>query len=297
MLIENNLFQHQTAPMMVNGADSGSVLGYNYAIDDDFTGAPTAGSNPGWMQPMHVLHNGGIAMQLYEGNQGLGIQTDNVHGTSNMITMFRNHYFGDIYNNPTKTGNTMTMNFWAYSRFFNVIGNVLGRSPYYDTYEVNLAAKNTAVFSFGAPDGGSPAPPDPRVRETLLRWGNYDTVNGANRFLASEVPSGLSQHANPVPSSQTLPASFYLSGKPSWFGSRQWPAAGPDITGGDVSGYAGHAFKIPARLCYENTAIDSAYGAANVRLFNATTCYGSGGSAPAPSPTAPMPPTNLRIGQ
>jgi hypothetical protein len=291
MLIENNLFQHQTAPMMVNGADTGSVFGYNYAIDDDFTGAPTPGSSPGWMQPMHVLHNGGIAMELYEGNQGLGIQADNVHGTSHMMTLFRNHYFGDIYNNPTKSANTMAVNFWAYSRFFNVVGNVLGRTGFYDTYEVNLGSKNSAVYSFGEPDAGSPAPADPRVKDTLLRWGNYDTVNAANRFVTAEVPAGISQFANPVPGSQSLPGSFYLGGKPAWFGSVTWPAAGPDVSGGDVTGYAGHAFKNPARLCYETTAVDSAYGSASVRLFNAAKCY-AGGSQ---STSAPRPPTNPRI--
>jgi hypothetical protein len=102
------------------------------------------------------------------------------------------------------------------------------------------------------------------------------------------VPAGLSSFANLVPSTETLPASFYLSAKPSFFGSVPWPPIGPDVSGGEVPGYAGHAYRIPARLCYENTPIDSAYGSANVRLFNRTTCYGQGGAAPSA-------PSNLRI--
>jgi len=52
-----------------------------------------------------------------------------------------------------------------------------------------------------------------------------------------------------------------------------WPAVGPDVAGGDIPGYGGHAYKIPARRCYENAAIDPAYGNSNVRLFDPQACY------------------------
>ena len=40
-----------------------------------------------------------------------------------------------------------------------------------------------------------------------------------------------------------------------------------------MSGYGGHANKIPARLCWEKAAIDAAYGGMNVRVFAPDTCY------------------------
>ena len=132
---------------------------------------------------------------------------------------------------------------------------------------------------------------DAKTKPTAFRWGNYDTVTGTSRFLASEVPSGLTQFANPVPSSQTLPASFYQSTKPAWFASVPWPAIGPDVTGGNISGYNGHANKIPARLCWENSPIDSAYGAQNIRVFVPGTCYYAG----PPDPPALPAPENMRI--
>jgi hypothetical protein len=89
-----------------------------------------------------------------------------------------------------------------------------------------------------------------------------------------------------VPSSQNLPASLYLSGKPAWFGDVAWPPIGPDVTGGTVTGYGGHANKIPARLCYEKTAKTN-----NVLNFNAANCYGTGTTAPG----APAPPTGLNV--
>jgi len=104
----------------------------------------------------------------------------------------------------------------------------------------------------------------------MMRWGNYDTVNAAVLWNASEVPSGLSQYANPVPADNNLPNSFYLSAKPSWWAaSIPWPAIGPDVTGGQDT--AGHAYKIPAHVCYDN----SQKNADGTLIFNADNCYGN----------------------
>jgi hypothetical protein len=84
--------------------------------------------------------------------------------------------------------------------------------------------------------------------------------------------------------SQVLPPSLYLSGKASWWGTMPWPAVGPDVAGGDISGYAGHAYTIPARRCYENAAIDPAYDSSNVRIFDPEACYTTAGSPPGTTP-------------
>ena len=117
-----------------------------------------------------------------------------------------------------------------------------------------------------------------------MRWGNYDTVSARSRFDAAEVPSGLTNFSNPVPGSQVLPPSLYLSGKPSWWGTVPWPAIGPDVTSGDIPGYAGHAYQIPARRCYENAPIDPAYGSSNVRTFDPAACYVTAGPPPGTTP-------------
>ncbi len=267
-LVENNIFQHVTGPVTVNGADTGSVWSYNFAIDDYYA------VSANWMIPSLIAHEAGIAMDLFEGNDGLGFEGDAIHGTHHFLTVFRNYLYGDTYNNPAKTSNTDVVHLWAFSRYFNVVGNVLGRSPYYNTYEANLSGGDNDIFSLGeSPGTGTPS--DNNVKTTLMRWGNYDTVNGAARFVNAEVPSGLSQFANPVPSSQSLPASFYRISKPNWFGSAPWPAIGPDVSGG--SGPAGHAYAIPAKNCYNSTS--KANGILN---FNADNCYAASGPAPAP---------------
>jgi len=282
VLAENNMFQHVTAPITVNGTDSGSVYAYNFSYDNFRSDVPIH------MSSTAHLHEVGTAMLLFEGNDGLGFISDNWHGTSHFVTNFRNHWYGDIYNNPPKTQNTDLMHICAYSRFFNFVGNVLGRVGYYTVYESPLAIGDgpTNIWSIGATcaNGGVT---DALVKPNMMRWGNYDTVTGATQFAAVEVPSGAAQYANPVPASQSLPPSFYLSAKPAWFGAIPWPPIGPDVTGGQHTG--GHAYKIPARVCWEQTAIDPAYGSANIRLFNRNTCYGQ------PTGTRPSSPSNLTV--
>jgi hypothetical protein len=233
------------------------------------------------MIPTIGYHEVGLSYLLHEGNDGLGVLHDDIHGTTNLNTVFRNHLYGDIWNNPPKNSNTSVVNLAAYARFFNVVGNVLGRTGYYTTYETNLNEAPRSIYALGWPNG---APNDPQTKATLLRWGNYDTVTQTNRFLASEVPSNLAQFANPIPSSQALPPSFYLFSKPAFFGSIPWPPIGPDVTGGSET--AGHAYKIPARVCYESTSKTN-----GILNFNASGCYGGG----QPSLTPPATPTNLTL--
>src|SRR2546427_260972 len=271
-LVEINIFQHVTSPFLV-GTGSGDVIACNFSIDNLYN--PVGG---GRMQPTYASHNGGGGVLLIAGNDGLGAGTDNIHGTHHFLTFFRNHFYGD----PNKAANTATMHLWQYSRFFNLVGNVLGRPIYYTTYQTDLGTDDVDIYSFGQPDLGLSG--DPRTRETAMRWGNFDTVSATSRFDAAEVPSGLTNFANPVPASQVLPPSLYLSVKPSWWGTMPWPAVGPDVVSGDIPGYGGHAYQIPARRCYENAPIDPAYGSNNVRIFDPAACYATAGL---PSGTTP----------
>jgi hypothetical protein len=76
----------------------------------------------------------------------------------------------------------------------------------------------------------------------------------------------------------TLPASFYLSTEPSWFGSVPWPAIGPDVSGGLSNAY-GYAYAIPAEVCYEQV-MGGTDGTGSPLTFNASTCYGQSLSPP-----------------
>jgi hypothetical protein len=282
-LVENNIFQRITAPMMTGNAN-GTVYGYNYSTDNFYYVAA-------WMQTSSYFHDAGIDNVLWEGNDGNGFQADNIHGTSNFGTAFRNRWNGWETGKDLQTSPIIIQ---AANRFMNIVGNVLGEPGYHTVYESNAPSgsnPNKSIFTLGWSNNGytGSLPNDAKVASTMLRWGNWDVVTGT-RFNASEVPSSLSAYASATPSSNVLPASLYKSAKPGWFGSVGWPAIGPDVTGGDLSNVQGHAYKIPARLCFERTP--SANGVLN---FNANTCYGNTTTPPASTVPAPAAPTGVRI--
>ena len=120
------------------------------------------------------------------------------------------------------------------------------------------------------------------MKSTLFRWGNYDVATGTSRFLASEVPSGLKDRQPRAAESDASPfvlldVQAFLVGLDAvaayWSGRHR------------RTGQTGHAYKIPSRLCYENTSKTN-----GILNFNASSCY-----AAATGGTAPGAPANLQI--
>jgi hypothetical protein len=277
-LIENNIFQQVTSPIVYAGGE-GSVFGYNFSIDNVYN------VSVNWMQNSYANHDAGAHMNLFEGNSFNAIDCDDVHGTGGLQTYFRNQLLGS---QAGKSSNTHAINLMATCRAYNVVGNVLGTSGFHTVYEVSPQVAGTcdvAVYNlgWGASDCRSGnVPLDNLVKSTLLRWGNYDTVSNTVLWNSSEVPTAGVPfvNGNAVPSGHTLPNSFYLTSKPSFWGAMPWPAFGPDVTGGQDT--SGHAFMPPAQVCYNNTSKDGS----GILLFNANSCY---------SGQAPAPPTNLTV--
>jgi hypothetical protein len=275
-LIENNIYQAVSGPLTMNGC-TGTVFGYNYAINGYYTGSA------GWIQAMTNPHTGGVAMILYEGNVGSRIDSDNFHGSHNFITAFRNYWSGyspacwqsgGTYATATFgtcTNPFMAANLLSYSRFYNFVGNVLGQS----------GIQTGSVYSIGGGNSvnGVTVANDPNVGLTLMRWGNYDTVTATSRFVASEVPTSLTgaqaPFSNPVPANNSLPSTFYLPGKPAWWPSaKAWPVIGPDVSGGNGPIARGLVYTIPAQDCFLNTMHGPSNGTGGPYTFNANTCYG-----------------------
>jgi len=278
-LVENNIFQHIVSPMIVNGSGPGCVWGYNFAFDDYYS------ASRNWHMPGIAIHSAGTDMLLFEGNDCTGITADYIHGSHNLITLFRNQLLG------WDTGmakQTSAVYLYCFSRYFSFIGNVLGKQGYHTHYE-DLTPGGTdadhSIFTLGwSGNEGSTSvmKNDPLTVASAMRWGNFDTVTNTARWEASEVPSGLSALGNPVPATHRLPASFYLSAKPSWWGPMPWPAIGPDVSGGTDS--TGHVYANPAEVCCRSCAPDPAYpvdiSGLRVLVFNASKHYPSAPSAP-----------------
>ena len=286
-LVENNIFDTVVTSIMP-GNSQGNVVAYNYGIHDAY------GNPASWLETAYVSHDAGTGMNLFEGNQFNGLFCDDIHGTSNVGTLFRNQLYGWQTGKSQQTNPIMLA---SYCRSNNIIGNVLGTAGYHTTYEaspqVGTAGCWTSIYELGFGtvqcSGNGPAN-DKLVASTLLRWGNYDTVTAGVKWVAAEVPTAGVPfiNGNPVPSTHTLPNSFYLSSKPTFWGSMPWPPIGPDVAGG--TGPGGFAFANPAQVCYKNSSIDSAFGSANIIHFDANTCYSA-----LTSGKPPAPPTNLTI--
>jgi hypothetical protein len=302
-LIENNIFQH-IATATIREGDAGSVFGHNYAVDNFYN----AGGGD-WQQGdaySHAMGDHG----LWEGNIGSELELDDIHGTSFMYTAFRNYWTG-MDTGGTKTSQTVPVQIYAGSRYVNLIGNVLGKVGYHTVYQTaapsatdcgNMGKGNVSIYDIGyssemgtryAPLGTCPnglganflINNDTMAVASLMRWGNYDAVNLTARFVSSEVPSGLSPYGNPVPANQTLPNSFYLNAKPSWWGSViPWPAIGPDVLGG--IGPGGHVNLNPAAVCYLSVMIGKIDGSSGPLAFNRDTCYSAD--------NGPQPPDGLK---
>lgn len=319
-LIENNIMHQTTNAIMQGGGNSANVIGYNYSI---------GGQSINYMQGMYLGHNGGNAMDLWEGNNVNGLWNDDWWGTTTLQTLFRNRATG--YQTYVSVSNqTYPIDHDTYGRGMNDIGNVLGTTGWhtpatgvYEAYPPNSYTNAQCVVTIydlgwgNAPcsnDSGDSS--DTVVRSTLMRWGNYDTVNNVVRWNATESSPGAVAYisATTTPSSQTLPASFYLPGKPAWWGTMPFPPIGPDVTGGTLgqcttgtyalnpalsssqcaggtfvaSDLAGHANPIPAQVCFLNVMGGKTDGSDTTYLsFDANACYYGTGSAGLP-PAAPL---------
>jgi hypothetical protein len=253
---ENNILNDLYASMIVAGGSSGGVVGYNYIVN-------THNNDPSMLiMSIDADHGAHPMMNLYEGNTAAEFQSDYYWGSSSHQTLFRNRFFGT---DNGVSNNQKPISLDRFSRYFSVVGNVLGSAQIssgwgagYPLLKTRWLYEIAQVYSFiqpviyrlGYPNMGnnnfstiSAAPADyrsldPMVKSTLLRGGNYDFATNSIIWQGN-APDSVSTY---LPQ-QVLPPSLYLGSKPSWFGNVPFPPIGPDV--------AGYAQKIPAQVRFE----------------------------------------------
>lgn len=244
--IENNIFNNPESPSEIHIGSLNQVWGYNY---ERYVG--DASQEAGIQQ-----HSAAASYVLVEGNTYRKLWADNFHGTTCCGTYFRNYFSG--------TG----MALHSFHRWYNALGNAITGNTVYKscvTDATDYARGASYAFRLGyASEGASSAadtgvPIDAIVCSSFYAWGNYAPVSGSV-FSTSDVPTTDPVLPQPVPSTQVLPSSLYLSARPGYFtvngvGTQPYPLNGPDITGGDF--LSGHANKTPAQKLYDATTSNS----------------------------------------
>lgn len=136
---------------------------------------------------------------------------------------------------------------------------------------------STGVYDYvigygkGSDDGTGGTSPGAGCNSTSLTWTCHSLTPYKSFFIDGDFAS-VKQSVMWAPGySHTLPASFYLKAKPSWWGNTPWPAIGPNVTGG-LSDAFGHAYAIPAMRCYQNV-MGGTDGSGSPLTFNSAKCY------------------------
>lgn len=307
-LIQNNIFEQIQAPVPLNGNCNGCVIAHNFSINDVFI---NNFANPAFFQ-----HATDVDFTLWEDNFGMGMALDKFHGSHNIFTIFRNYFNGFEKNQGVATTGTPPILLNSFSRFGNLIGNVLGNAANKTIYKTaaNAVVAGTPTLSLGFGNDANISD-DNNTPLTAMLWGTYPLCSGASpcnsaRFSCTEVPTILTgtqaPFANQCPATNTLPASFHLASRPSWWpSSKNFPATGPDVTGGDIKFCVGGAFdktyvsnssqcpggtattlaggritSNPATDCYLNVMNGPPDGTGAALTYNADACYSASSSSP-----------------
>jgi hypothetical protein len=213
----------------------GNVIAYNYCVDAFYTDppdSPDAGKMPSDISTNHSPHS---QFNLVEGNVVGRFGSDAYHGSGSHTLLFRN--LVTAASRWQGVDHQTAIQIDRRNLFYSVVGNVLGEvgSPATHEYATESGWNGSAIYRLGFPDMGNDVfsgtyPPmellhadggprdlyvDRTTTElgTTLIEGNWSSTSGAQEF--SSTP-------------QTLPASYFLASKPSWFGSLPFPPVDPE---------------------------------------------------------------------
>jgi hypothetical protein len=313
----NNIAHHIASSYMIE-TGTGNVYAYNFSTDNYF--------GNGWQQCDNYVHAGGSTLNLFEGNDGICIAQDNIHGTANYNTFYREFMSGfnpATYNfnvnppvfAPISSGGqhyyaaTVPVGMNSFNRYNNIVAGVFGTPGFHNTYNNIGVGGNpsscpgypwTVIYTLGFGNGNqvpwSPTCTSPYtfildndnlVTSTLMRWGNWDVVNGSVQENKAETASSAPLHPGLASPSTTFPSSFIYSSAPSWWQfpsgtAAPFPANGPDVTGG-VSNLGGHHYANPANNCYHRIMGGKDDGSSGPLTFNPAACYPTTAASGAPS--------------
>lgn len=219
--IENNAINNTITGVILAEMAQGNVIGYNYVHRTQYT--PT-----NFFQTAFSAHDAHPLMNLFEGNVGGAFISDNVHGSSSHTTFFRNRLVGAQTQGAGTTNWTTQQNRalqWDNHNWYGIgVGNVIGNTNVsylaFTNGPNSLPASVSVLEAFGYSSASPYSYTDTNAFATAILLGNYLIGTGSDGVPARESLG-----------STNLDSSLYLSAKPSWFGTVQFPPIGPDVVG------------------------------------------------------------------
>jgi len=208
--IENNILRKLHVSLQANYGSSGNVFGYNYVGLENMS---DAGEEPGF-----DVHGNSAQFNLFEGNfNEAKAMFDCIHGSNSTNTLFRNRIVGHI---AGKTDNQCAVDVDHWNKNCNIVGNILGDSAWHTIRVKAAPAAGTStektIIKYGYVNafGCDTASYTTLGNLNLIEHGNYDTVSNTVVWDAT-----IADHA--------IPASLYLTAKPAFFGTLNWPSFDP----------------------------------------------------------------------
>ena len=226
--VENNIAARLLGICTLEGSMYGTVVAYNFVTNAVYGRLSPPDTWMGADVSTHFMHQG---YELFEGNIADSWMPDFIHGSSSHLLAARNHLRGI---RPNTTDHNRCIEIDAWQRYSSAIGNVLGGSVYgwLSSHKYSSQGSQTfdqgsvrCIYRVGYPSVGWPNPfgiPYDNGMLTgstyFIRHGNWDAVTSSTIWDAA-----ISDH--------TIPNSYYLTGKPAWWGANhRWPPIGSDLS-------------------------------------------------------------------
>jgi putative Ig domain-containing protein len=219
-LVENNISVDNNKPVALNSTGGGNVIAYNY-VDE-----AVLWNSPGWQEnAIDDCHANFTHHDLIEGNWTPNLGGDTTHGNSGWHTHLRN-YANGRNSSGSATANLRAVGMDGWTHYHAYVGNVLKGGTVYQTTPTSRSG--TPIFQLGNFWGGMSGNWDNGYALAhIYRDGNWDSVSKSVVWATT---------------ARAIPNSFYLTGKPSFFGANAWPWVDP---------IAGTTSTLPAKARYD----------------------------------------------
>jgi len=214
-LLENSLIYHVSPALTMAYCVMGNVYSYNWIHH-------LVGGASGWAANGVSVHGGHCAYNLFEGNiMEARFSGDNVWGSGSHNVLLRNRIYLDSRRFQTGNCGAFDIELQFNSRYYSTIGNIIGQGSenavLYNGVDIPEGGRSIYRTGYVYDSDNGASGNSANVFDTLLRHGDWNCVQNA------VIWNGTDSHE--------LPASLYLSAKPSWMGSAlNWPPIGPEIS-------------------------------------------------------------------